>query len=112
MTEAAGAVDTGEVTTAVRDATFDGFKIAEGQSIGLQNGRVVSVGDSVDEAFWGLLGKMSPDTAEIFSLYYGTDCSSEEANALAERIRERYSGAEVEVIDGGQPFYRYVISRE
>jgi hypothetical protein len=36
----------------------------------------------------------------------------EEAGALAERIRERYSGAEVEVIDGGQPFYRYIISRE
>jgi DAK2 domain fusion protein YloV len=112
MTAAAEAIDTGEVTVAIRDATFDGITIRNGQAIGLLNGRVVTVGETLDEAFWSLLGKMRLDTAEVLTLYTGADVSVEAGQALASQIRERYPELQVEVVEGGQPFYSYIVARE
>lgn len=112
MTTAAEAIDTGEVTVAIRDATFDGITIRNGQAIGLLNGRVVTVGETRDEAFWSLLGKLRLDTAEVLTLYIGADVSVEAGKALASQIQERYPGLQVEVVEGGQPFYSYIVARE
>ncbi|GIW06533.1 MAG: hypothetical protein KatS3mg060_1338 [Dehalococcoidia bacterium] len=112
MTAAAEAVDTGEITVAVRDATFDSITIRNGQALGLLNGRVATVGETVEEAFWSLLGKLRPDTAELLTLYTGADVSVETGRSLAQQVMERYPGLQVEVVEGGQPFYHYIIARE
>lgn len=112
MTTAAEAIDTGEVTVAIRDATFDGITIRNGQTIGLLNGRVVTVGETLDEAFWSLLGKMRLETADALTLYTGADVAVEAGQALASQIHERYPELHVEVVDGGQPFYHYIVARE
>ncbi|MFN8533647.1 MAG: DAK2 domain-containing protein [Dehalococcoidia bacterium] len=112
MNEAAEAVDTGEITVAIRDASFDGFTIQSGQVIGLVNGRVVVVGETVAEAFWALLGKLHLETAELLTLYHGADEPRSAAEAMATETRSRYSSLQVDVIEGGQPFYHYIIARE
>jgi DAK2 domain fusion protein YloV len=112
MTEAAEAVDTGEITVAIRDATLDGVTILNGQALGLLNGRVAAVGETVEEAAWALLDKMRLETAEVLTLYTGVDEPVEAGQALADQIVARYPSLHVEVVRGGQPFYHYIIARE
>lgn len=112
MTAAAEAIDTGEITVAIRDATFDTITIRNGQAIGLLNGRVAAVGETLEEAFWSLLEKMRLESAEVVTLYTGAEVSTEAGEKLAAQIRERYPHLQVEVVEGGQPFYHYIIARE
>ncbi len=112
MSEALGNVTTGSVTVAVNDAHFDHIEVKTGDIIGLVEGELVVKGDSVEEVVLGVLEHMDARDMEIITLYYGQDVSEEEANALAERVREAYPDQEVEVIYGGQPHYPYIISAE
>ncbi|MCL6648117.1 MAG: DAK2 domain-containing protein [Chloroflexi bacterium] len=112
MRAAAAAVTTGEITVAVRDATFDGFTIRQGQAMGLLDGQVVAVGDSVEEVFWLLLPKLRVEQASLLTLYPGEGVELAEAQALAERVRERYPNLQVEVVPGGQPLYPYILGCE
>jgi DAK2 domain fusion protein YloV len=112
MEQAAAAVETGEITTAVRDVTLNGVTVKVGDVIGLHNGALVLAGTSEEEVAGNLLQRMHAADREIITIYHGQDKSAAAANAFAARVREEYPDQEVEVIDGGQPFYAYLISAE
>ncbi len=112
MLEAARQVETAEVTRAVRSATINGLSIAEGQVIGLLNGDLVVADEDVLSVAKELLERTHVEDYEIVTVYYGEDVSLHEATELAEYARQAYPDLEVELLDGGQPHYFYVISAE
>jgi dihydroxyacetone kinase-like predicted kinase len=112
MEEAASAVETGEVTRAVRDAKVNGIEVKEGEIIGLLNNALVTTGADRNEVAWDLLERMGASERELITMYWGGDLAESDAEEFGEKVRERYPNAEVELINGGQPFYAYIISAE
>ena len=112
MSGAMQQIATAEVTTAVRDATVDDVAVRAGQTIGLLNGDLVTAADDPQAVIDDLLGRMGLEDCEILTLYYGADTSPEAAAALGERIGERFPDIEVEVQNGGQPLYTFILSAE
>lgn len=112
MTRAAKNIYTAEITTATRSANIDGVEVKQGQVIGLVDGTLQVSGDDPAEIALGLLKKMNTAEREIVTLYYGDLVSEDEAQGLASRIRSAFPSQEVEVVNGGQPHYHYIISVE
>jgi DAK2 domain fusion protein YloV len=112
MEHAARAVHTIEVTRAVRDAEVDQVQVRAGQMLGIFDGQAVAVTDSAEEAVVRSLELASVDALEIVTIYYGADATEPEAQALARRLRAAHEGLDVEVVDGGQPHYPFVVSLE
>ena len=112
MTSAMEEIETGEVTTATRSATINGLEIAEGQIIGLYDGELKVTGTTVEEVVKALLVEMNQAQGEIITLYYGDTVSESEANALADLLQEDWPDQEIEVINGGQHHYHYILSVE
>jgi DAK2 domain fusion protein YloV len=112
MEEAAAAIQTGEVTWAVRDAQLNGVQVREGQFIGLHNGVLAVAGEEEATVVLELLQRMGAEELELITVYYGQDVSQAEAEEMASRIREHYPQQELELVYGGQPYYRYILSAE
>jgi DAK2 domain fusion protein YloV len=112
MLSAAKQVQTVEITRAVRDTSLSGFNIKSGDVMGLLNDELVSVGQDDDEVTLDVLAKVEAEAHEIITIYFGQECSPAKAGTLAEKIRALYPELEVEVHDGGQPYYHYIISLE
>ncbi len=112
MTRALSAVKTGEITIATRSVEIDGVKVKEGQVIALLDGKLVVSSSSVEEGVLALLKKVKAEAYELITLFYGEDFSHAEANSVADLIREKYPDQEIEVQEGGQPYYQFIISVE
>ena len=112
MTRALSAVQTGEVTTAVQDAHFDGIQVRAGDIIGLLNDSLTAKGSSCDEVVKQLLDQMNASNMEVITLYFGHPVSAADARALRQQLAGVYPDQEIEIVDGGQPFYHYIISAE
>lgn len=112
MSAAYRGIETGEVTVATRSVNINGVAVREGQVIGLHNGELCVSGDSLEEVVLKTLEAMHAAERELITLYYGQDVSAEAAGRMAEAIREQYAGQEVEVVEGGQPHYPYILSAE
>lgn len=111
MNEAIANVTSISVTQAVRDTTLDGEKIENGQFLGLVNGAIQCVCDTTDEC----LEKLSENAAgkSFITVFYGEGVTAEEAEAACAPIKDKADRfAEINVIDGGQPLYPYIISIE
>jgi len=112
MRRAIASIQTVEVTTAMRPAKINGIKIKKGQIIALLNGHLAASGEKIEEVVHETLEKLGADQYEIITLYHGEDTSLQAAESLADEIRQWYPEQEVESIDGGQPYYHYIISVE
>ncbi len=112
MRAAAGEVESGEVTTATRSVRIDGIKVKSGELVGLVNERLVVSGPTVEHVISPMLEDMGLAEREILTLYYGNGVNADQADALAAEIRARYPDQDVELIDGGQPHYHYILSVE
>ena len=112
MEQAASLVETGEITTAVRDVNLNGVAVKTGDVIGMHNGTLVVALTDQEAVAWDLFKRMRAESREIVTLYYGQDVSADAAEGFAEQVRERYPDQVVEVVNGGQPFYAYLISAE
>jgi len=112
MERAIDDVVTVEITTAVRSTVVDGVEVKEGQFIGMVDGTLVVSGDSLDEVVVDALRHLDLDEYEIITLYAGEDVTPSDRQAMAEKIRTLWPDQEVEVLDGGQPHYYYIISVE
>ncbi len=112
MTEASRAIQSIQVTEAVRNARIDGKKVKQGQTIALDpDDGLVAVDSNRAKAVLKAVGSFAPGY-ELVTLYYGADSTLAEAEELARKIGAASSGVEVEVVHGGQPHYRYLISAE
>ncbi len=112
MTKAANNTQTAEITTAVRTVQIGGVHVREGDFIGLINGNLTIAGQNIEDVIRDMLQHMHIDRYEILTLYYGEDVTAQEAQETAKRIKAQYSHIEIEVIDGGQPYYAYILSAE
>ena len=111
MIHALDTVVVGQVTYAVRSTKIDGFDLKVGDIMGLDNKKILSKGKDISLVTLDLIQKMRSDE-EIITLYYGQDVKEEEAEALAEIVREKYPECDVDVHYGGQPIYYYYIALE
>jgi DAK2 domain fusion protein YloV len=112
MLEAAEAIETAEITQAVRSVQIDGMDVEEGEVIGLVNGKLRAKGDHPGKVVMDALEFMGAEDFEIVTLYYGESVTAGEAQQLADEIADRYPEQEIEVVDGGQPHYHYILSAE
>ena len=112
MTAALNNVQTGEVTIAVQDAHFDGIQVRAGDVIGLLNDTLSATAATAAEVVQTLLEQMGAADLEVITLYYGQPVAAAEAQALQESLGDLYPDQDIEVVDGGQPFYHYIISAE
>jgi len=112
MSAALEQVQSGAITMATRSVEIDGLQVKEGEIIGLVNERLVACGPSVDQVIWFMIEEMRLVDHEIMTLYYGDGIESEQADLLASQVAERYPDQEIEVIEGSQPYYHYIISVE
>jgi DAK2 domain fusion protein YloV len=110
MESALGEVITGEITTAVRDAIIDNVDVQEGEIIGLLNQKLVYASHSLEETCLGLLDKADAEEYELVTLIHGANVAKQNANQIADKIRSTYPDLEVELHDGGQPHYHFIIS--
>ena len=112
MTSALEDVQTGEITRATRSVEIDGVQIKEGEVIALFNGRLVLSANDLEDASLKLLNHAHAENFELITLFYGADVPRQQAYVIADTIRAVYPQQEVEIQDGGQPHYQFIISIE
>lgn len=112
MVAALDEVETGEITVATRSVELDGVFVEEGQIIGLHNGKLVLAAESVEQACIGLLDKAHADHFELITLFYGSNILKSEVYQITDHIRTLYPNQEVEVQEGCQPHYQFIIAIE
>ena len=105
-------VQTIEVTHAVRDTRSNGVKVKKGDVIGLINDKLEFAGADYAEVVKQALGKLGPDDYELVTVYRGAQASDAEMERLESEIRNQYPGLEVEVQQGGQQHYPFILSVE
>ncbi|MEK5206531.1 DAK2 domain-containing protein [Psychrobacillus sp. FSL H8-0510] len=112
MTEAYAHVKTGQVTFAVRDTSIDGVEIKKDDFMALAEGKIVLSKPSLKEVTTSLIKSLMDEESEIVTVIYGEDVSAEDANEFAAFIEAHYKDIEVEVYNGKQPLYPYILSVE
>lgn len=112
MIEAIGLVKTGEITYAVRDTNIDDHDIRKGDYMGIGDKKILSVGTDMNQVVIEMIGEMVDDSSELISLYFGSDVTEDDANVLKDQIAEKFSSLDVDIQNGGQPVYYYIVSVE
>ena len=105
-------VTTGLVTYSIRDTEFEGIKIAKDDYIGICNGQIVVSKKERLETLKGLLASAKADEKDIITIIYGKGVEAEELDAFKEYISENYPDLEMDVIEGKQDVYSYILSIE
>lgn len=114
MTEAAGAVETGQVTFAARDSEVDGKPIKQGQIMGMANGAIKFIGDDKEQiAFETAESMIDTSVHSLVTIIFGEGADENGAQAVEQKLGEKFgSDIEISIVDGGQPVYYYIISVE
>ena len=112
MNKALDEVISGEITVATRSVEIDGVAVEKDQVISLMNGKLVCSANSIEEAVMVMLEKAETGDFELITLFYGQDLSAQEANRITDIVRKEYPSLEIELQDGGQPHYQFIISVE
>ncbi|MBC8505777.1 MAG: DAK2 domain-containing protein [Anaerolineales bacterium] len=112
MTSALEDIETGEITTATRTVEIDGVNVQEGEIIVLHNGKLILSSDNLQNACFSFLEQADANEYELITMFYGVDIPKTEAFRIGDLIRETYPDHEIEVQNGGQPHYQFIISIE
>lgn len=112
MLEEISHVKTGQITYAVRDTSVNGREIRQGDYMGIDDTGIVAVSSHLDRAVLETIGAMTDADTELLSIYYGSETTHENAQAMKEKIEDKYPNLDVELQHGGQPVYYYLISAE
>ena len=112
MNEAIEAVRTGQVTEAVRGVTMNGVKVEQGMVVGMLEREVVAAGDDVEAVVRSLVDAAREDEVELVTLYRGAPIAESEAQRISEALDSDLDDIDVELIEGGQPHYHFLISME
>ena len=105
-------VKTGQITYAVRDTTIDGVEIHKDDIMAVGDNGILAAGTELNQTAFEAAKAMIDEESELVSIYYGADITEEEAQNLADQIVEQNPLIEVEVNEGGQPVYYYIMSVE
>ncbi|MGN0807356.1 MAG: DAK2 domain-containing protein [Candidatus Coproplasma sp.] len=112
MTHAIDNVAAGQVTYAVRNTTMNGFKLQEGDIIGLNSKKILAKGSDIEDVTLSLIKSMKNSEHEMITLYYGEGVEEEQAQELADKVGEAFPDCDVDFHFGGQPVYYYIVSLE
>ena len=114
MTDAIERVSTGLVTYAARDSDFEGKSIKKGDILGLENGKLATVGKDVFRTLVKIIRKLTKSSTQFITIIYGADVSDETAQRALERIESKVisNNINISLINGGQPLYYYIVSVE
>jgi len=116
MEEAVATVKTVEITEAARSTQLQGLKIKKGQAIAIvDDENLVAAGDNTAEVLFEAIDKAGIESSEVVTVYYGADIESaqvEQVEQVVQKIRDKYPEKQVEIVSGGQPYYRYIVSLE
>ena len=112
MLEVISTVKTGQVTYAVRDTVIDDIEIHEGDYMGIGDSSILAAGQDMDTVIHDMVSRLVDEESSFLCVYYGADTKEEDAEALGQYLRETYPECEVEIQNGGQPIYYYLISVE
>ena len=112
MTAAIERVSTGQITFAARDSDYEGHSIKQGEILAMENGRLSFVDKDLAKAAFKLTKKLVKGDSSFITVIYGSDVTDDAAEALYKQISNKYSNLDVNLINGGQPVYYYIISVE
>jgi len=112
MLEAIQEVHTGEITTATRDVAIDGVEVEKGNVIAMLDGKLVYSNHTLEGALFGLLEKANLNEFERLTFLYGEEMTPNQVNQLVDQVREKYPDLDIEVHEGGQPYYQLIIAIE
>lgn len=112
MIEGTKSVKTGQVTYAVRDTEIDDKTIKKGDYMGIGDKGILSVGPDRDTVIKDMVAEMVDDDSSVITIYYGEDVKEDDAESIKASLEEAYEDVEVELQNGGQPIYYYIISVE
>ncbi len=105
-------VTSGELTFAVRESTYDNIKISEGDYLGLVDGKIRTNSKNINDTMFNLLKSMEAEHADLLTIYYGKDIDESTAEEMQSMIQKKYPALEIELYQGGQPLYYYLLSLE
>ncbi|MBR6282638.1 MAG: DAK2 domain-containing protein [Lachnospiraceae bacterium] len=112
MTSELANVKSGEITYAVRDTIIDDKTIKEGDYMGIGDACIVAVHPDLTEVMLETLHILCDEDSSLISLYTGSDVTESDAEAMVAKVTEAFPNVEVELQQGGQPVYFYVLSVE
>lgn len=112
MEAARSAMETLEITQAVRDSVVDGQQVRDGEFMAILDGKLAALAGSAADALREGLQHSGVNEDSIITLYWGEGATAEQATGLQEEFEEQYEGAQVDVYEGGQPHYPYLVSVE
>ena len=112
MNEEIGLVKTGQVTYAVRDTEIDGKQIRQGDYMGIGDKTILSVGTDKRAVTLDLIEQLIDEESALLSIYYGEEADEKEAEEFSKLIMAKHPELEVEIHNGGQPVYYYIVSVE
>ena len=110
--DAIKSVVSGSVTYAVKTTSMDGFKLKEGDIIGLGEKKILTKGNNINKVTEDTIEKLMNDEVSTISLFYGADVSPVDAGALVDTLKDKYPDLEIDCHQGDQPLYYYLISLE
>ncbi|MFP7494123.1 DAK2 domain-containing protein [Terribacillus saccharophilus] len=111
MTDAISQVKSGQITHAVRDTTIEGVEIKEGQYLAILEGKIITTASEAEEALELLLEQMVTDEDELITVIRGEDAESAD-DRLESFVEDKFPEAELEIHEGNQPVYTYLIAVE
>ena len=112
LTEALGTVDTMQITYAARNSDFDGYDIHEGDYLALYGSQLFGTSQDIKVLLKSLAEKVRDDGQEYITIYYGADVKEKHAQKAADLFADICPNADVNLLNGGQPVYYYLISAE
>lgn len=112
MTDELDTVISGQVTIAVRDTTIEGREIKKDDYMGIVDGNIVVTNPDRREAAIEMVKAMLDEDSEVVTIIYGEDGNKEEAEAIETAVSELDEDLEIEIHEGNQPVYPYLISVE
>ena len=112
MLEEIGRVKSGQVTYAVRDTTIDEKEIHEGDIMGIADKGIITVGSDIQNVVKEMLAELVETDSSLISLYYGAEVTEETAMAFVEEIEQMYPELDIDMQNGGQPIYYYLLAIE
>jgi len=112
LTGALGTVDTMQITYAARNSDFDGHNIKEGDYLAMYGSALFGTSRDIKVLLRALAEKVRDDGREYITIYYGADIQEKHAQKAADLFAEVCPGADVNLLNGGQPVYYYMISAE
>lgn len=105
-------VKTGSITYAVRDTEVDGKIVNANDILGIVEDKIKETGKNIYEVCEKVIDSMIDEDSELISIYYGKDCSEIKAKELAEKLEDKYSNFDVQLSEGKQPLYYFIVSVE